>query len=167
MLKSFLNLRSRVTALNIESAIVKNALKVLIIFLVVSLASASRESAANFSTKVSKIELSVNGKSFGTFVSKNAAEDFVNAVKTKKTFSFERDFVTDKSLYAWALNFVDAKSASSNLEVTFSNKDGAPLYKKTLHSAYPIAWSIRSGESYYGSFFEKVSFAVQSISDEP
>ena len=139
----------------------------LVIFSALSLAGASRESTANFSTKVSKIELSVNGVPFGTFTSKNSAEDFSRVLKSKKTFSFERDFVTDKSLYTWALNFVDAKSATSELQITFANHDGSPLFKKTLHAAYPVAWSIRSGESFYGSFFEKVSFAVQSISDEP
>ena len=154
-------------AIRLSPSSAKNTCKIVVAFLVLSIAGGSRESAANFSVKVSKIELSVNGRTFGTFSAKNSEEDFKSTIKSKKTFSFERNFVTDKSLYAWALNFADSKSATSDLQITFSNQDGLPLYKKTLHSASPIAWSIRSGESFYGSFFEKVSFSVQSISDEP
>lgn len=75
----------------------------------------------------------------------------------------ERKFVTEPSLHQWAKTTSLQQRDHDNIVITITDADGETLQTIELNNCQPLSWTIEADDTQSGGFYEKISFAAQSI----
>jgi hypothetical protein len=75
----------------------------------------------------------------------------------------ERKFVTEPSLHQWAKTTSLQQRDHDNIVITVTDADGETLQTIELNNCQPLSWTIEADDTQSGGFYEKISFAAQSI----
>ena len=130
----------------------------------------TKMSTAGFSKRDVKTRLEIDGVNYGAFdkidglteVGQKSAATSSNGISFHKV-SFQRDFVTDPSLYLWAKNVMHGRTELKDVHVVVANKDGEELSRYVLKLCKPLAWSVEAANPALGGFHETIDIAVQDI----
>lgn len=130
----------------------------------------TKMSTAGFSKRDVKTRLEIDGVNYGTFdkidglseVGQKASATTANGASFHKV-SFQRDFVTDPSLYLWAKNVMHGRTELKDVHVVVASKDGEELSRYVLKLCKPLAWSVEAANPALGGFHETIDIAVQDI----
>ena len=109
----------------------------------------------------------IDGVNYGTF---NAISglNLSNLAKTEKSDShvkvtLKRDFVTDQSLYKWALNISKQRQGLKDVHLVKRNESGEVVSRYVLKLCQPLSWTVEAANPALGGFHETVELAVQNI----
>lgn len=130
----------------------------------------TKMSTAGFSKRDIRTRLEIDGVNYGSFdkidglseVGQKSSATNANGASFHKV-SFQRDFVTDPSLYLWAKNVMHGRTELKDVHVVLANKDGEELSRYVLKLCKPLAWSVEAANPALGGFHETIDIAVQDI----
>jgi hypothetical protein len=128
--------------------------------------AATERLPANFSGRVARMTVEIEGVNFGAFVPVENLEQLIEANRPTgdlRKIALSRDFVTDPSLYLWANSLMRANSGLKNVTLISENADGVEVARHELRMAQPVAWTVEASNPEIGGLHERVEFAVQSI----
>ena len=77
--------------------------------------------------------------------------------------TFERNFVTEPSLYMWARQAVTEHGKLRTISIIYKNSEGVEVNKLLLKGSHPISWTVESSDPSQGGYHEKVDVSVQSF----
>ncbi len=130
----------------------------------------TKMSTAGFSKQDLSTRLEIDGVNYGAFdkidgLSQLGQKDAASTTHgiTYHKVSFQRDFVTDPSLYLWAKNVMHGRTELKDVHVVTSNRDGEELSRYVLKLCKPLAWSVEAANPALGGFHETIDIAVQDI----
>lgn len=160
-----------VQTVNSHKAILKSyTLKALAVLAVGTPFAVTKMSTAGFSKQDVSTHLEIDGVNYGAFdkivglseVSQKTAATTTNGISYHKV-SFQRDFVTDPSLYLWAKNVMHGRTELKDVHVVVENREGEELSRYVLKLCKPLAWTVEAANPALGGFHETIDIAVQDI----
>jgi hypothetical protein len=77
--------------------------------------------------------------------------------------TFERNFVTEPSLYMWARQAVTEHGKLRDIAIVYKNSEGVEVDKLLLKGSHPISWTVESSDPSQGGYHEKVEVSVQGF----
>ncbi len=79
------------------------------------------------------------------------------------TIHLKRNFITEKSVYQWALEYFSNRLEPQNITLIQKKRDGYEVARFLLKLSKPLSWSIESNYLNIGGFHEEVEISTQEI----
>jgi len=104
--------------------------------------------------------IEIDGINYG-LIEVSSLKDITSNEQKEESFtkvSLKRDFVTEPSLYLWALNKAQNRTQLTKISIIAQTKDGVKRYE--LDNCKPLSWTVETAE---GGFHERIELAVPEI----
>jgi hypothetical protein len=129
--------------------------------------TATERLPAGFSSKVARVNVEIDGISYGAFdpvldFEKNATHTGGDKSSYQKV-TLKRHFVTDQSLYKWADESMRGQSRLRDVVLVSENAEGVEIARHLLRKAQPVSAVVEASNPEVGGLHEKIEFTVRSI----
>lgn len=106
--------------------------------------------------------IEIDGVNYG-LIEVSSLRDLTSNQPKEEAFtkvSLKRDFVTEPSLYLWALKKAQNRTQLTHVSIITQTKDGVKIARYELNNCKPLSWTVETAE---GGFHERIELAVPEI----
>lgn len=115
---------------------------------------------ASFSVPDTYTTVEIDNVVYGQFDHIDGLDRIYSSQEPFAKISFQRNFVTEPSLYLWAKNNVAQRDGQKKIHLVERSETGEEISRLVLESCHPLSWSVEAAQSSAGGFREFVEIAV-------